>query len=346
VADRDLLGLSEEPLNAETKLGERTGTITPAGSHYVRTHFPIPPGPREIAVDGVVGRPMTITFDDIRALPPKTLAVTLECAGNGRRFLEPKVPGEQWGLGAVGTAEWTGAPLRAVLERVAPDPRAVEVLFRGADEGVPKDLGRHIAYERSLPANEAMSDDVLVAYVMNGEPIPREHGGPLRLLVPGWYGMASVKWLSRITLQQQPFVGFYQTDRYVINGQPLRKIAPRAVITLPTGGAEVAGPVVEIRGYAWSGRDQLRSVQVYGKPAGTRGEPQWREAQLAPMLSRSAWRGFVHRLLIEFPQKWFEVDVAARAVDAAGNTQPLEARWNALGYANNAVQPVRIRVRS
>ena len=346
VPDRNLLVLSEDPLNAETRLGERTGTITPAGSHYVRTHFPMPRAPREIAIDGAAGRPISITFDEIRALPATTLAVTLECAGNGRRYLDPKAPGEQWGLGAVGTAEWTGTPLRAVLERAAPDPRAVEVLFRGADQGMPKDLGRSIAYERALPVAEAIRDDVLVAYLMNGEPIPPEHGGPLRLVVPGWYGMASVKWLARITFLREPFVGFYQTDRYVIDGQPLREIAPRAVITSPTGGAEVAGPVVEIRGYAWSGGDQIRSVQVSGMPAGAGGEPHWREAELAPMVSRYAWGGFVHRLLVEFPQKWFEFDVAARAIDAAGNTQPLEARWNALGYANNAVQPVRIRVRS
>ena len=154
--DRDLLVLSEELLNAETKLGERTGTITPAGSHYVRTHFPLPHAPREIAADGAVERPMSITFDEVRALPARTLAVTLECAGNGRRYLDPKAPGEQWGLGAVGTAEWTGTPLGALLERVAPDPKAVEVLFRGADEGIPKDLGRHIAYERALPVADAL----------------------------------------------------------------------------------------------------------------------------------------------------------------------------------------------
>ena len=342
--DRDLLVLSEEPLNAETKLGERTGTITPAGSHYVRTHFPLPSAPREIAVDGVAGPLISITFDEVRALPARTLAVTLECAGNGRRYLDPKVPGEQWGLGAVGTAEWTGTPLRALLERAAPDPKAVEVLFRGADQGTPKDLGRNIAYERALPVAEAIRDDVLVAYLMNGEPIPPEHGGPLRLVVPGWYGMASVKWLARITLLDRPFVGFYQTDRYVLDSGPLPPIAPRAVITSPADGAEVAGPMVEIRGFAWSGAAPIHRVQLSGKPAGAIGKPQWRETELAPPVSPYAWRPFKHPLLVDFAGHWLDLVVVARAIDAAGNIQPLEPQWNRLGYANNAARPVRIRL--
>ena len=142
VPERNLLVLSEEPLNAETKLGERTGTITPAGSHYVRTHFPLPHAPREIAVDGAVERPMSITFDEVRALPARTLAVTLECAGNGRRYLDPKVPGEQWGLGAVGTAEWTGTPLGALLidEGLLTDAQLDAALAEQSRSGKP--LGR------------------------------------------------------------------------------------------------------------------------------------------------------------------------------------------------------------
>jgi DMSO/TMAO reductase YedYZ molybdopterin-dependent catalytic subunit len=342
MTDRDLLVLSEEPLNAETKLNERTGRITRAGSHYVRTHFPLPHAPREIAIDGALGRPMSITPDEIRALPKRTVAVTLECAGNGRRFLEPKVPGEQWGLGAVGTAEWTGTPLRAVLERAAPDPRAVEVLFRGADEGMPKDLGKRIAYERSLPMEEAASDDVLVAYLMNGEPIPPEHGGPLRLVVPGWYGMASVKWLSRISLLEKPFAGFYQTDRYVIDGQPLRTIAPRAILTYPEDGTRHER-AIGIIGFAWSGAAPIAHVELSND-----GGQSW--AKLPDALfqdsPRYAWRRFqTENLLLKGlgVQHW---SLVVRATDALGNTQPSEARWNALGYANNAPRPVRVEVRS
>src|SRR5438067_187664 len=260
VRERDLLVLSEEPLNAETRLDEKTPAITPAGSHYIRNHFPIPTGPRSIVIGGARSTPASISFDEIRALPARSMVVTLECAGNGRRFLEPKVPGEQWGLGAVGTATWTGASLRDVLRAIAIPSGTVELLFRGADEGVPKDLGRRIRYERSLPIDVALGDDILVAYLMEREPIPPEHGGPLRLIVPGWYGMASVKWLERITLLDTPFAGFFQKDRYVIDGKPLRHIAPRAVLLSPQDGAVVERGLWEV-GYAWSGAAPVTRVE-------------------------------------------------------------------------------------
>jgi DMSO/TMAO reductase YedYZ molybdopterin-dependent catalytic subunit len=342
--ERDLIVLSEDPLNAETKLDAATAAITPAGRHYVRTHFPMPDAPRAIFVGGSNVR--SFSLEDVRALPARTLPVTLECAGNGRRFLEPKVPGEQWGLGAVGTAEWTGASLRALLEQVSIPQGTVEVLFRGADEGVPKDLGRRIAYERSLPIDVALREDVLLAYAMNGAPIPREHGGPLRLIVPGWYGMASVKWLSQILPLDRPFVGFYQTDRYVIDGRPLREIAPRAVITAPVEGEEIRGPAIEIRGYAWSGAAPVARVQVATGSLRSTSQEEWRAATLGPARTSFAWREFVLKVLIGSPWDGIPVDLLARATDEAGNSQPLKARRTELGYMNNAVRPVRIRVRS
>jgi DMSO/TMAO reductase YedYZ molybdopterin-dependent catalytic subunit len=336
VPGRDLLVLSDEPLNAETKLDQQRGPIVPAGRHYVRTHFGIPEAARELLITGAVrdGMPRSVTVEEVRILPSRTLAVTLECAGNGRKFLEPPVPGEQWGLGAVGTAEWTGAALHSVLRR-GWLPSAVEVLFRGADEGVPKDLGRRINYERSLPIEIAQSDGVLVAYAMNGEPIPREHGGPLRLIVPSWYGMASVKWLTEIRVLDQAFEGFFQKDRYVIEGRPLRGIEPRAVIAWPPDGADV-GASLEVRGYAWSGRAPIERVDLSdgdGTPLGSTTVP----LDAAPF----AWQEFSFRISLGTG----EHDLFARAIDREGNTQPLSARWNALGYANNASRPTRIRVR-
>jgi DMSO/TMAO reductase YedYZ molybdopterin-dependent catalytic subunit len=335
VAERDLLVLSEEPLNAETKLEQQRGTIVPAGRHYVRTHFAIPVGPDEILITGARGADTSVTLEEIRLLPARTLAVTLECAGNGRGFLEPPAPGEQWGLGAVGTAEWTGAPLRSVLQRGWLDS-TVEVLFRGADEGAPKDVGRRISYERSLPIEIARGDDILVTYAMNGEGIPREHGGPLRLIVPSWYGMASVKWLAEIRLLDRPFDGFFQKDRYVLEGRPLRSIEPRAVITSPIDGAELQGRSIEVRGYAWSGHAPPDRVELSdgGRPLASTTLP----ADAAPY----AWREFSFRLSLD-PGDHVLV---ARATDRAGNTQPLSPRRNALGYANNGVRPTGIRVRS
>jgi DMSO/TMAO reductase YedYZ molybdopterin-dependent catalytic subunit len=342
VRERDLLVLSEDPLNAETRLDEKTPAITPAGRHYVRTHFPIPTGPRSIVFDGVSTASAAISLEEIRALPARPMVVTLECAGNGRRFLDPKVPGEQWGLGAVGTATWTGARLRDVLARVAIPAGTVELLFRGADDGVPKDLGRRIGYERSLPIEVALSEDVLVAYLMEGEPIPSEHGGPLRLIVPGWYGMASVKWLERITPLDVPFTGFFQMERYVIDGQPLRHVAPRAVLVYPPDGA-VVKRALSLIGFAWSGAAPVARVELRRN-----GDEDW-VAMPTTFLERSespyGWAKFTsHNLLL--PGLAEEYSLLIRAVDAAGNAQPLTPRWNALGYANNAVRPTRIRVRS
>jgi DMSO/TMAO reductase YedYZ molybdopterin-dependent catalytic subunit len=330
----DLEVLSSEPLNAETKLAEVHGLVTPAGMHYVRTHFPIPRGSSEIDVAGEVAHPLRLVLADIRRAPARTIAVTLECAGNGRRFLEPPVPGEQWGLGAVGTAEWTGAPLRSLLERASPRTSAVEVLFRGADEGTPKDVGRTISYQRALPIDVARGGDVLVAYAMNGEPIPPQHGGPLRLIVAGWYGMASVKWLTRIDVLDRPFVGFYQTDRYVIDKRPLREIAPRAVITSPREDAVVSEGRLEVRGYAWSGAAPVTEVAL----ATARGRHL--ATLRMPGHEARSWQRF--ECAVDLADG--DDEILARATDAHGNVQPLEQRWNALGYANNASRPVRLRV--
>lgn len=340
--ERDLLVLSEEPLNAETRLDEKTPAITPAGRHYVRTHFPIPTGPRSIDID-VAGRtPGAISFEEIRALPPRSVVVTLECAGNGRRFLDPKVPGEQWGLGAVGTATWTGASLRHVLGDVRIPTGTVELLFRGADEGVPKGLGRRIAYERSLPTAVALRDDVLVAYLMEGQPIPPEHGGALRLIVPGWYGMAAVKWLARITLLDAPFTGFFQRDRYVVGARPLREIAPRAILTYPEDGATVER-ALSVIGYAWSGAAPVGRVDI--SRDGGRNWTAMPSSSLEASPSPYAWTRFSHHVRL-LPDTDRECSLAVRAVDAAGTIQPLAPTWNALGYANNAVRSTRIRVRT
>jgi DMSO/TMAO reductase YedYZ molybdopterin-dependent catalytic subunit len=335
MAERDLFVLSEEPLNAETVLEHQRGPAVPAGRHYVRTHFGIPAAPRELRITGAVREPRSLTLDAVRALPARTLAVTLECAGNGRKFLVPPVPGEQWGLGAVGSADWTGAALHSVLAG-AWLPSAVEVLFRGADEGTPKDVATRIAYERSLPMDVARGDDILVAYAMNGQPLAREHGGPLRLIVPSWYGMASVKWLAEIRFLDHAFEGFFQKDRYVIDGRPLRGIEPRAVISSPLDGADVASGRLAVRGFAWSGRAPLDRVEL-----SLNGQEQ-PPLTVPPDAPRFAWHEFVFPLELG-PG---EHVLVARAVDRDGNAQPTAARWNALGYANNAVRPVRIRVRS
>jgi DMSO/TMAO reductase YedYZ molybdopterin-dependent catalytic subunit len=336
VSADDLVYLSRDPLNAETPLERQVGVITPASRHYVRDHFAIPTGPDRLAIDGAVRTPMQLDLDQLRSMSPRSLVVTLECAGNGRAFLDPPVGGEQWRTGAVGTAEWTGASLRAVLQMAEPLSSAVEVLCVGADTGTPADVGRRIAYERSLPIADALRDDVLVAYAMNGNDLPPEHGAPLRLVVPGWYGMASVKWLARLRLLERRFEGFFQTDRYVVGDRPLREIAARALISWPRDGERLTPRQFVTRGYAWSGRGDLARVEVSSDGGGS-----WRDATLSEGTGRYAWRQW-HAAVS--PRASGQLVLVARAVTNAGTTQPLDEARNERGYENNAVRPVRIEI--
>ena len=327
--------VSTEPFNAETPLEALRGELPPTELHFVRSHFAFPDHPGVLAVDGGVEDPLRLTLDDLRRRPARTLAVTIECAGNGRAFLDPPVPGEPWRLGAVGTAEWTGVPLGALLDEVRIAPGSVEILFRGADAGTPAGLGRTIAFERSLPL--PVPADAVIAYAMNGRPLSAEHGAPFRLIVPGWYGVASVKWLLDIRAIAAPFRGFYQADRYVIGTTPLTEMAPRAVIVSPADGSRQAPGRVTVRGYAWSGRTTIERVEV-----SVDGGRSWSPATLGPVGGR-AWRTWE---LDWEPPADGQVTLLARATDGRGERQPLEQVRNALGYRNNAAQPVTVEVRA
>lgn len=330
--------VSAAPLNGETPLARQEGLLTPVERHYIRNHFAIPQHPGSLVIDGLVRRASTLGLADLRARPAETWLVTLECGGNGRRFLEPAVPGEQWSIGAVGTAEWTGTRLGPLLDEAGLEPGAIDVLFEGADSGTPAALGREIAFQRSLPV--AWARDTLLAYEMNGRALPPEHGAPFRLIVPGRYGMASVKWLRRISLVAEPFRGFFQADRYVIDGETLGPIAPRAVITAPADGADVqAGMTVGIRGYAWSGAGPVTVVEI-----STDGGSTWAAAELGEAPSPVAWRTFEASWTPERSAADGTVSLLARASDAAGGRQPLDQKWNSLGYMNNAARPVTVRV--
>ena len=210
---------SESPLNLEMPFSSLGSFITPTKSFYVRTHFPIPVIDRnawQLHVEGEVEKPFAINYEELMTIESMTVPVTLECAGNNRNFLQPKVKGVQWHLGAVGTAEWTGVPLSVLLDRATLKPNASEVVMEGADRGMledPKSPPGELKFARSIPVDKARRD-VLLAYKMNGENLPPEHGFPLRAIVPGWYAMASVKWLQRIIVIDRPFNGYYQTLDY------------------------------------------------------------------------------------------------------------------------------------
>lgn len=262
---------------------------------------------------------------ELERFTARHLVVTMECAGNGRAFLDPPVEGEQWGLGAVSTARWTGVPLAAVLEEARLLPGTVEVAFEGAD-----------GFVRSLPVEVAQHPDTLLATSMNGSPLPWEHGGPLRLVVPRWYGMASVKWVDGVVGLTEPFQGHFQVERYVIQGRAVQQMRVRAVITEPAEGSHLAGAMVRLGGYAWSGGGEIARVQVSSD-----GGQSWTDAKLvgtAPDYAWARWR------LNWVPPRRGEVAILARATDCAGNIQPLEPSWNALGYCNNGAVPHRLKL--
>ena len=252
---------------------------------------------------------MEIRVEDLRPRATWTQAVTLECAGNGRSFLDPPAPGEQWELGAVGTAEWTGLPLSAVLAEAGVLPSTVELLFTGADEGLVGAVGREMAFQRSLPIEDAGLAFLVTA--MNGAPLTPNHGAPVRLLVPGRYGMASVKWLSRITALDVPFGGFFQVDRYVVDGRPLGSIAPRAVIAQPAAGSTVPAAPRQ--------RARVRVVRR-GTDRARRGQRGWRRdvgrGCPGPLLSPTAWREWSFDWT---PGSSGEATLLARATDATGS---------------------------
>jgi DMSO/TMAO reductase YedYZ molybdopterin-dependent catalytic subunit len=216
--------------------------LTPPGLHYVLVHFDIPFADGydwRLHVGGEVDTPLDLSLDALRSLPATTVRVTMECAGNGRALLDPRPISQPWLVEAVGTAEWTGTRLRDVLAEAGLRQRAVDVVFTGADHGVERGVEQD--YQRALPAEVATGadDDVLVAYEMNGAPLPPQHGYPLRLVVPGWYGMAHVKWLRAITAIDHGFDGFQQAVAYRLRqnaddvGEPVERIAPRALLVPP-----------------------------------------------------------------------------------------------------------------
>src|SRR5438128_402957 len=214
--------------------------VTPIGLHYLLIHFDIPAvdlATWSLAIGGRVRRELSLSLEDLRSRPSVTVAVTMECAGNGRVRLDPRPVSQPWLLEAVGTAEWTGTPLGPLLAEAGLERGAIEVLFTGLDHGL--DGGVEQDYERSLSVEDALRDEVLLAHEINGLPLPPQHGFPLRLLVPGWYGMTSVKWLRRITVLTEPFTGYQQAHGYRYRktedevGRPVTRIQPRALMVPP-----------------------------------------------------------------------------------------------------------------
>ena len=335
------------PLNCETSIPALVGgVVMPNARFYMRNNFRIPNldvATFRLAIGGLVERPQRFTVRDLQNMRSKTLVATLECAGNGRSLFDRPTEGEQWRLGAVSTAEWTGVPLVEILNRAGVRPDAKDVLFRGADGGTVAGLSEPIRFERSLRLDDARHSDVLLAYAMNGEPVPVEHGYPLRLIVPRWYAVASVKWLNEIELIDRPFTGHYQGDKYryewerdgQVVSEPVMLQRVRALITEPSPHTEVCSGELAIRGVAWSGAAPIARVDV------SVGGTGWQEARLVSDHHRYSWQWWE---LITRVEESDRLTLRARATDLAGRTQPERAEWNRLGYGNNSIQEVPIRV--
>jgi len=338
---------SQDPLNAETSVQSLIGGVAmPTAAFYVRNHFQMPvldPTTWRLRVGGLVQRPIVLGLRDLLAMPSRTEVVTLECAGNGRSFLNPKVDGEQWRLGAVSTAEWTGVPLVDLLERAGIGSTGAELVFRGADSGTVKGRSETTSFERSLKLDQARESEAILAYAMNGEPLPLRHGFPLRLIVPGWYGVASVKWLTEIEVVDRPFGGYFQTERYVYESErdgrlikePVTLQRVRALITEPQPDQPMEPGNLVIRGLAWSGAAPIARVDV------SLGGGPWQEARLLTEGTPHHWRRW--ELIIQLGQPG-PTTIRARATDVAGRTQPEKPEWNRLGYGSNAIQVVPIRL--
>jgi DMSO/TMAO reductase YedYZ molybdopterin-dependent catalytic subunit len=347
-----LIARSTDPDNLEFPFASLNSFITPNNLFYVRNHFARPQinvNSWRLRVGGAVQNELTLSLEDLRALPSRTLTVTLECAGNSRGLVQPPLRGVGWQLGAVSNAEWTGVPLGAVLDRAGVRLAAVEVVLQGADRGTvaaEPDLGP-IHFARSLPLAKARQQDVLLAYRMNGADLPANHGFPLRLVVPDWYGMASVKWLERITVTDRPFAGFFQTLDYTIfqrrDGKPdlvpITEMQVKAQIAQPTAGQVLAANTdVRIHGAAWTGESQIMRVEVSTGP-----RRRWQEARLLGQPVAHAWR--LWELTWRTPSQAGRATLRARAVDARGRVQPLVRDPDRRNYVVNHVLPVEVEVR-
>jgi DMSO/TMAO reductase YedYZ molybdopterin-dependent catalytic subunit len=337
-----LIVRSPRPLNLETPLRELTSPLTPHDLFFVRNNYDgaeIDPSQWVLRVDGEVDNPVTLRLDDLRRLEPVTQTITLECAGNGRSFHKPPAAGIQWEHGAVGTAAWKGVRLGDVLRLARPRPAARHVVPDGHDAPPTAQAPDFI---RSHPIWKAMEPHTMIALEMNGQPVPHLHGGPARLIVPGWIGSASIKWLVRLTLAAQEWGGpfmqrSYRSPRVDDPNQSysLQSLECKSVIVQPADGAQLAAGPHALFGFAWAGEGTVVAVDV-----STDGGQSWKPATLSGDDHRYAWRRW------EFPwdAKSGPHTLMARASDSLGRVQPASRPRDPQGYRWNVIHAVRVNV--
>jgi len=337
--------MSEKPLNAETPVEYLRSWITPNSVFFKRNQGEIMKQPLdifqwELIIEGEVEKTARFRFDQIIRMPKATVANTLECSGNGRSLLEEKATGNPWTIGGVGNAIWGGVWLRDLLEKRGLTEKAKYVAFEGLD----KPLGSAgIKFIRSIPIDKAMSS-TLLAYEMNGESLPLEHGYPLRSLALGWTGANCVKWLYKITVLDHPFEGFYMDNVYRLfqkdedpkSGEVVQRIKVKSIITQPLPGETLATGPVTILGAAYAGEVDIERVEL-SVDNGT----SWEVAELIRPHEPFAWRQWQ---FIWEVKKSGDYTIMARAIDSNGGQQPMNARWNVLGYGNNGIREHSVTV--
>jgi DMSO/TMAO reductase YedYZ molybdopterin-dependent catalytic subunit len=335
--------IRELPYNAESTPSALERAITPDGAHYVRSNFAVPSidaAQYTLQIDGAVRTSLTLTLADLATWPQHEQVVTMECAGNDRLGLRPVPPGEPWASGAVATARWRGVRLADVLSRAGIEATACELVATGADMGPRDDAAQPVRFARSLPIEVACHPDTLLATHMNDRPLAPEHGAPVRLIVPGWYGMANVKWVQHLTLVTTPFEGYFQRARYMYvssqSPEPVMRARVKSMITSPREEARVPSGPLAVHGWAWSGDGAITQVDI-----NVGGGDRWVRADVGEAAGPYAWAPF--RAVITPPHTGRLV-LASRATDASGAVQPNTPPWNALGYGNNAVRPIVVQV--
>ena len=345
-----LVPVSEEPLCSESPIASLDSWITPAEHFYIRNHFLERPDLNKSAwrlvVNGEVHNPLSLSFDDILVLPSRELVVTLECAGNSRAYMTPPAEGLVFRHGAVSTARWKGVPLPLLLDKAGLRSAARDIVFKGADYGEEEEEGVAFGldYGRSLPLDKALHPDTLLAYEMNGEALTPAHGYPVRLIVPGWYGMASVKWLVNIEVWDRPYDGFFQKRRYVVinegidfpDREPVSILKVKSLMTRPRHGEVIQEGPFTIRGLAWSGNGEITKVEV-----STEGGRIWRGARLLGKPVPNAWRLWE---VDWYPSQPGHYILMVRATDSSGDVQPTSVMWNFRGYANNSIHTIAVEV--
>jgi DMSO/TMAO reductase YedYZ molybdopterin-dependent catalytic subunit len=338
--------VTAEPENSETPLDSVCSWVTPTRLFFVRNHFAVPTidlATWRLHVEGRVKKRRIWSLDELNELPQRTVFATVECAGNGRSFLAERQAGVQWGAGAVGHAEWTGVPLAAVLERSGLEADACEVLFEGADVGTESDHPEPMNFQRSLPLAKALHPDTLLATHMNGELLDASHGHPLRLFVPGWYGVASVKWLQRIEVIDRPFLGYFQSVKYTVQRRKehgletevVGRMAPKSEVIRPRPGDVLGLGENRIFGVAWAGEEPVSQVQV-----STNGGTAWHDATLLGPQARYSWTLWEYLWEATSPG---EHTILVRCL-AQGRTQPETHDPLHGGYLIHHVRPVPIRI--